>query len=219
MSSTIQTSGLEALEKWALVFWPSDIAAVKEEDKTLTLYEGSIAKMQGHISSLASETRNLRTQLITVESQHREIETLHTAEISALQEEVQSSKASVESMRQEMLETMQGAHEMVRAALSREEAAVKASTKLADARVAAARQEIETQVRAHYITQLQAVSSSTDDEVYRLELLMQKLQETRKIWIDRNCTPQANEWGESISHINGEINNLKLFNKRLKAIK
>ena len=153
---------VEALQQLSLVLRPSENSLVKEEDKTLGLYESSIAMMQAQIRALASKNRTLCTELVTQEGQHREIKLLHTAEITALQEENRASKAVVESMRQEMLETMQKAHEMVQASLAREEAAVRVATEFANARVAAAVQETEARVRADYTRQLQQVCSWLD---------------------------------------------------------
>ena len=139
--------GIEDLEQLSLVLSSSENSLVKEEDRTLGLYESSIAMMRAQIRELADKNRTLCMALVTQESQHREIDLLHTAEITALQEENRSSKAVIESMRQEMLETMQKAHEMVQATLTAKEAAVRVATELADARVAAAKQEVATQMQ------------------------------------------------------------------------
>jgi len=145
-----------------------DTPAAKEEDKTLSLYEGSIAAMQQQITSLADKNRDLRSQLITVESRHRELEVLRRAEISALEEKVKTSEGAVEAMRKEMQDALEKAHKMVQAALNEKEVAVQTATKLADERVAAARQETETQMkqqRLALLNQIKAIANTIDSHI------------------------------------------------------
>ena len=135
-------------QQLSLVLRPSENSRVTEEDRTLGLYESSIAGMQSQIRELASKNRTLCTALVTQEGQHREIEVLHTAEITALQEKVKTSEDAAEAMRKEMQDTMQKAHKMVQAALAEKTAAVQLATRYADARVAAAKQEAMSQASA-----------------------------------------------------------------------
>ena len=155
----------KALEQLSLVLSSSKNSLVKEEDRTLVLYERSITTMQTQIRELAVQNRTLCTALVTVESQHREKEFLSAAEITALQEKVKTSEAAVKAIRKEMQATTQKAHKMVQDALVAKEAAVKVATELADARVAAARQETETQMKGQRAELLRQICSAADGQV------------------------------------------------------
>ena len=150
-------------QQLSLVLRPSENSRVTEEDRTLVLYESSIAGMQAQIRELADKNRTLYAVLVTKEGQHREIEVLHTAEITALQEKVKTSEDAAEAMRKEMQDTMQKAHKMVQVSLAREEAAVRVATELADARVVAAKQEIETQMKGQRRELLQQIRKKIQD--------------------------------------------------------
>ncbi len=168
MTTTVRTSELDTLEQLSLVLRSSDTTAAKEEDQTLALYKNSIDTMQRQIRELAAKNRTLCTELVTVESQKRELVVVHASEIFALQGKVKTSEDAVEAMRKEMLETMQKANQMVQAARAEKEAAVKAATELADARVAAAKQEVETQMKVQRAELLRQVRSAADGQVNKI---------------------------------------------------
>jgi len=72
-----------------------------------------------------------------------------------------------------MLEVMQKAHVMVQAALAEKETALKAVTELADERVAAAKQEVKTEMDAQRAELLRQVRIAADGQVNAILSAMQ----------------------------------------------